>query len=528
VYEWMMRNKTNRNTVFLIFILFAFLFSFIRINSAFGVDSGAFISNAYELSKGSVMYRDIVDHKPPGIEWYILSVFKIFGYNLFAVRFISIVVFVIAAIAIYMIGKELFNQQVGLLSLFFFCIEPLIFVIKPYGLCQTLWVVYLWLPSFYLFIKGVKENKGIFILISGFLAGLSVIMKQVGIFLLLVFIVYLLMELNMKNIFSKAKLLFLTFFGFSIPIVLMIYYFWINNALNDFWMYVIEVNQLHLFMEFPKKIIYVFNFYLGRVILFVASGVLLSWFLNFNINKPRSTDKDNILKINIKSVLYNKSIIVLFVWFGINILFVFLLKPLYAHYLIPTIPSLCLLSGLVVSKISNGVVFGYDGCYLNNAAPPYQKENNKKVDKFVLSVMLILLILTVPFFSSEAYTFISGYPNVSITEEKEIGQYIKSITNQSDKIMVFTNPIFYFRSERDPATKYLYYTWVWEESAKKEEFNNAILNGLRAEDTKVVLLSNVYEKEIPKEFIDVIKEGYNPIKSFEYRYHDGITIYVKR
>ncbi|NQE45992.1 hypothetical protein C5S31_08220 [ANME-1 cluster archaeon GoMg2] len=474
------------------------------------------------------MYGDIVDHKPPGIEWYILSVFKIFGYNLFAVRFISIVAFVIAAIAIYMIGKELFNQQVGLLSLFFFCIEPLIFVIKPYELCQTLWVVYFWLPSFYLFIKGVKANKGVFILISGFLVGLSVIMKQVGIFLLLVFIVYLVMGLNMKNIFSKARLLFLTLFGFSIPIVLMIYYFWINNALNDFWIYVFEVNQLHLFIDFPKKIIYVFNFYLGRTILFIASGVLLVWFLNFNFNKQRSVDNDNLVKINIKRVLFDKSIIVLFVWFGINLLFVFLPKPLYEHYLIPTIPSFCLLCGLVVSKICNGVIFGYDGCYLNNTVTSYRNKNNKRGDKFVLMVMLILLISSVPFFSGEAGRLIKGYPYVSITEENEIGQYIKSITNQSDKIMVFTNPIFYFRSERDPATKYSYYTWIWEESIIKGEFNNAILNGLRAEDTKVVLLSSVYEKEIPKEFMDVIKEEYKPIKSFEYRYHNGITIYVKR
>ncbi|GAB5419363.1 MAG: hypothetical protein Crog4KO_27920 [Crocinitomicaceae bacterium] len=65
-------------------------------------------------------------HKQPVTLWGIALSMKMFGTNLFAVRFPSLIMTAAGVYIVYLIGKRLFNPRVGLIAGFFFSINGLI------------------------------------------------------------------------------------------------------------------------------------------------------------------------------------------------------------------------------------------------------------------------------------------------------------------------------------------------------------------------------------------------------------------
>ena len=62
------------------------------------------------------IYGDFWYDKPPMYYWLVAGAFKIFGVGEFAARFPSAFLAVAASILVYLSGRKLFNDRVGLLA----------------------------------------------------------------------------------------------------------------------------------------------------------------------------------------------------------------------------------------------------------------------------------------------------------------------------------------------------------------------------------------------------------------------------
>jgi len=133
------------------------------------------------------------------LQYWLSAIFaKIFGLNEFAVRFPSVIFGVLTILAVYLLGKELFNKNVGLISAFltaFLKIEILWSrQARPYQALQFFYLLGLWF--IYKVVGEKKFNWRYFLgfLTCGILAslmhGLGLIILFVGLFYLLIYRFY--------------------------------------------------------------------------------------------------------------------------------------------------------------------------------------------------------------------------------------------------------------------------------------------------------------------------------------------------
>ncbi len=130
----------KRKKIFLLLFCILFIASFLRLfklNSvppspyweevALGYDAYSisqtgkdYHGNAYPV----IAFPSYGDYKPSGYFYAIVPFVKLFGLNIWAVRLPSALAGIVSVLLVYLIGKELFDEKVGLMASFFFAVQP--------------------------------------------------------------------------------------------------------------------------------------------------------------------------------------------------------------------------------------------------------------------------------------------------------------------------------------------------------------------------------------------------------------------
>jgi 4-amino-4-deoxy-L-arabinose transferase-like glycosyltransferase len=130
---------------------------------------------------------------------------------------------------LYFIGKNVFNERVGLIAAFLLSFFPLD-VIYSTRIMPDLPYIFFMTFSIYFFLISEKGKKGIYYFLSGLSLGVSYLIKEAVIVILPIISIYILYK---KNIRKKYLLLI---FGFLIIIIAEMFFFYFNtgNALYRF------------------------------------------------------------------------------------------------------------------------------------------------------------------------------------------------------------------------------------------------------------------------------------------------------
>lgn len=119
----------NTNNLILIGILFfnAYL-RLLQINHLFiwleDYDEGAYSTGARFISQGFLPYRDFTMVHPPLYDLVLASIYKIFGFNFFYGRYLSVILSLICIVLVYLIVKKLFNPTAALIASAAFALFP--------------------------------------------------------------------------------------------------------------------------------------------------------------------------------------------------------------------------------------------------------------------------------------------------------------------------------------------------------------------------------------------------------------------
>ncbi len=173
----------NNRLVFL-FVSIVALFGIIALFVPIMWDSAVYLLYA-ESVFGETVYVD--RGTPPLIPTTIASIWKITGKSEIAAKFLSVSFSVLAIIATYFLGKELFNERVGFFASLFLLTNPLFVFYAPKIYTDIPLALFITM-SLYLFYIGTVKNKPIHLLLSGILIGISAWIKYPG--LLLYFITF--------------------------------------------------------------------------------------------------------------------------------------------------------------------------------------------------------------------------------------------------------------------------------------------------------------------------------------------------
>lgn len=350
-----------------------------------------------------VLYRDLFEHKPPGIQLLYWTMFQFTGESEFSVRLLSFTNAVVASILIYLIIHHLTKDQkksIVLTSIYSYFSNS--FVLEGQLANTEMFMTTFLTAGLYLQLKGHS-------LAAGLLAGFAMLLKPVAIPNVLLLITFPLLTRDKKSFMKIIS--FST--GFMLPIVAVLAWFHSKNAIPDFLAQVINFNKFYVQsgLDVVGKKIDLIS-WLIRAHLFVkllAIGTIAILIKNW--------EKGSIRKV----LLFGA-------WFTMFYIGAKITSRNVLHYYFPLISSFILLAAVSYEK---RVLF---------------------VITVVFSAIWGWYLLLPP---KLAYEKTFGTTVRYAYEARDIGNTVRARTKPGDKIFFwYDDPEVLFYSERDPTTKY--------------------------------------------------------------------------
>ena len=171
----------DKNFVYVVLIaLFGFVLrSLVALRTKFSADEMVHGTHAIGfISSGKLQIMD------ESAVWFWLTDFfmKVFGFNVFGIRFASIFFGTLAIIVVYLICKEVSSKEVGLIAAFISAISAYQLDMMEAGMDTTM--VFFVLLSLYFFILSIRKESRFYFCLIWLSAGIAVMTKPIGLLFL--------------------------------------------------------------------------------------------------------------------------------------------------------------------------------------------------------------------------------------------------------------------------------------------------------------------------------------------------------
>jgi 4-amino-4-deoxy-L-arabinose transferase-like glycosyltransferase len=391
-------------------------------------DESYFMFMGKSILQGEIPYIDYADNKTPGI-WYLMAFqFMVFGESVYAAKGILYAINALSALMLYLIGVELRNKKIGIISALFFLVGMLIPAFEGFRVYTEPFLSFFSLLGFLLFLKG-REQKP-YLIACGAAIGIATLFKQTGVLLLIAIFIFYLSNFwiaenrNKKYLISSTGRTLLLLCGFLVAILPVVAYFWSVGAISELVHYTIWILK-------------------GFGSVFMGISVLGYQFASFCIVWILSCA--SFLTIGYKFIKKSSNWETL-----VSIWLLLTLCPLlsrqFGHYYIQILPPACILASL----------------YMVNIQPKLLqiKEVLKQHDVkyiFTFFCVIVLVVISVGASSRQYILNRSEYNSVYSQYQLQTADYIRSHTADNDTILVYPyEPTIYLLSDRNPCVKILY------------------------------------------------------------------------
>jgi hypothetical protein len=303
-------------------------------------------------TKLSELYDAIMtgEQMPPLYFYILYFIFKVFGYTTFVARLFSAILGILSIYGIYILGKELINKKVGLISALILTINPFHLYFsqeaRPYILLFLFSIF-----SFFYLIKLIKQTHIKNSIYYGVFTGLMLISHFFGLFILLSQLFILLFFLIINEGEKKIRFFKLSFLAGFIIIALFLpalEIFIKTTEIKEFWIPAPTLDTYTLiFKEFFGN---------SEMVLTLLSVFVLFYF--FNLSKEKKT----IIKYS--EIIDNKlvfSFIIFLPWISI-VLLVPLIRSylsvpmIISRYFIVILPAIILIISIGLFQFKNKII----------------------------------------------------------------------------------------------------------------------------------------------------------------------------
>src|SRR6266704_5317080 len=380
-------------------------------------DEAGYSVIANEIVDGGRPYIDAVDRKPPLLFWTYAAAFKVAGeYNWIALHMLSLIWTLATIAGLYVIGKQLFDRETGLIAALFYS------VFQPWAsfknlafngeMVMNLAIVWAWAIGFKRSsLKWRPELLG-----AGALLCAAFLLKQPAAIAAVPLGIYLLLpsyrvsrNLTLTNSIIQATMLTLGFFVALGSVVIIL---WKQGILHDAFYWTIADHDVpHVFWQ--KGMVNTLIF-LGACLPLVI-GAIMACRNKSEIWAGRAAER-----------------IALFGLFGASTIGAAAGARFYPHYYVQLIPPLVLLAAPYYARL-----------WSRTMQPPCWLLRPR--------VSCAWLALTVIAFSIKHWTGLAQQRGPS-----EVGRYLSTHSAPDDRIFVWgQTPEIYLDAHRRPASRYI-------------------------------------------------------------------------
>ena len=177
----------------IILISFGLKFHRLEIPQSYYFDEVYFAFTAQEMAKGNKLAWEVPGedapkdfsyewtHPPLGKEISALGI-MIFGDNTFGWRFFQALFGVLGTLFIFLLGRNLFNNGVGLLAAILYTFESFIFVLSRITMVDIFMANFVLLASLFV-VKYAKSRRTLFLILTGVFCGAALSTKWSGVYI---------------------------------------------------------------------------------------------------------------------------------------------------------------------------------------------------------------------------------------------------------------------------------------------------------------------------------------------------------
>jgi 4-amino-4-deoxy-L-arabinose transferase-like glycosyltransferase len=169
------------------------------------IDEGRDASIARNLLGNPLEYKQLGTYyrgNPFFYHYLISSSYLIFGISEWSATLVPIIMGSLTVLVIYLIGKDFFNENIGLAAALLLTWQPLHWFYSNRIIMDVPAILFVCL-TIYFFYKGYKENEDRTLYLAGISLGLGAMTKTMGIFAGVVIIVFLLFKEKTKWLYEK-------------------------------------------------------------------------------------------------------------------------------------------------------------------------------------------------------------------------------------------------------------------------------------------------------------------------------------
>jgi len=238
-------------------VIFGFIIRLNLFQIPFERDEGGYAYQAWLMLTGKgVPYKDAFENKPPAVLFIYALFISVLGESPAAVRIGTYVYSIFTVVGVYLLGRKLFDERVGIVaglvfvvystaqSFFGFSSNTEVFMILPIVLATLLAVIACEKEKLWLFIG------------AGFFCGCALMFKQVAatnILFIALYVLYRHLKLKEKRVHKLLVRYLLLFVSFLVPIILFGIYLYCKDALIDAYRFAYLFNVQNVGFRPPIK-----------------------------------------------------------------------------------------------------------------------------------------------------------------------------------------------------------------------------------------------------------------------------------
>jgi len=388
-----MKKFTTQNILILISVLAIILFLVLKISLIFSpfidFDESGLGLMAKAILDGKIPYHDFFDHKPPFAYYSLAIFFKLFGISSQNILVMAFIFDIALILSIFFLIRKLYDSKTALIAA---AICSILISTSHFNTDIPMALFGVLGISCYLF--SFKQNKNLFLFLSGVFIAISLWFKQPGIMFFFAIVVHQLYlyykkDISFKDSLKSSSIVLLGLLGISLPLFA---YFMIKTS-GGFFYDIIIFNVL--FKGSTSRL-----FTMGKLLelIFLNFGYLLAIIL-FSFPELKAKDE--------KTSFYLISSILIFLFFAAN-------KEIFSAHLNLALP-------IVILLVSSSL---------------FHVEKLRK--PIMIIIIIFILSLSLLSLESAARTRLSGISNKQV----QISSYLTSIPENAT---IFSDsPEYYF------------------------------------------------------------------------------------
>lgn len=410
-------------------------------NNGLHTDEVIYSFGAQLLLEGDLPYRDLWDHKPPGIYFTYAAAFAIFGEGAHAVRIVASLFMAGSIVVVFQLADHLFGKRVAYVAASAMALFSGSQIIQASAANVDTFMVLPLVSSLFIALLAWERRSWQLALVAGALGGIAFDFKATAAFTLLAIPAYWLWSLKVEKAldFRRAVVMLSAVAGgFVVVQVIVILFFVANGAFEDLIAQAFLINFIYVGIAANT----------GTIDIFVIG-------------------------------LFRAFVALMPLWVAAGIVSVIALRTREKQYIFVSIAIFCSLAGALLSLRGFGQYFIAGLPFLSVATgavliSAYDKRKSRLVAWLpVTKIVVLVTILSLSFllsFGAELTYFLARPPSPIDNRVKLISEYVQTNSASDDYIFVWgSEPNIYSDSERASSTKYIS---VWlaarEESVREE------------------------------------------------------------